>query len=840
MSNEFIIKNGFISKTNSTINGNLTITGTTNTLTGYSKDGTSLLLDHLKSGSIGAAGTIPVSNGSTSTPSWSSVYSAIATTPTQNYIARFGATKLENSTIQENTIGIGIGGPASYTLDVSKSSNSGLFATFPTINVSNTLALQGDGTSTYNFSSYQFSAGNGVVKGVLLASYNSDVVYGNEIQFRTTSYHNMSFWTNSVRRMTILNSGSVGIGTTGPGAKLEIANIGVAVTPVLRLNSGLSGGNTVDINPFVTGVLNSGFEILVGGINRLTIRNDGNMGIGTTDLDGTPAIGRLTVKGSTNNGTTNALVLRDSDEVNITSVNTNGDIITSGTITASSATTDVQVINLGQLKDKVKSGSIDMVTGTWPIYFEKSFPTAGYVTSVWGIDSLGNEVGINVVTQYDYGFEIEVPEDCTVKFDCTYPESPITYLDNMWYGISYVTTNPSPTLTRIGNANLHKVLPIQNKMKGCLLTDAITVNYYLDPLDWSKNITGGTSNLDGTDGQVMIEKPTLYWKFETSGTTNYVKISEYPLAGFSQKPKCYIGAYEAALQRSNSKLASVVNTTTDFRGGNNTSAWDAASNSLLGKPATNYHIVDARTYARNRGTGWNQLIYDNYMELFWLFAIEYATFNSQLAVNSTLTSQGYKQGGLGNGVSTANGTEWTNFNTQNPFINCGASNSLGSGSGEVSVNITDFGGTGVTRTFTVNRYRGVENPFGHIWKFVDGLNVYNNSGVTTMYIIDNPSNLASDTQTNSRTAGVIAQVEGYGKTMLFGSSGDIVPSVTIENMPTTYLCDYFYPNLTANNWKISRLGGTATGGSSAGFLYSNFSASSSSALTSVGSRLSAR
>jgi len=59
-----------------------------------------------------------------------------------------------------------------------------------------------------------------------------------------------------------------------------------------------------------------------------------NVGIGTTDLDGTPAIGRLTVKGSGNTSATNALVLRDSDETNITTVDNDGNFSTTGTITS--------------------------------------------------------------------------------------------------------------------------------------------------------------------------------------------------------------------------------------------------------------------------------------------------------------------------------------------------------------------------------------------------------------------------------------------------------------------------------------------------------------------------
>src|SRR3989339_441447 len=67
-----------------------------------------------------------------------------------------------------------------------------------------------------------------------------------------------------------------------------------------------------------------------GGTEAMTILNTGNVGIGTTDLDGTPAIGILTIKGSTNDGSTNILVGRDSDEANVFSVDTDGSIFALG------------------------------------------------------------------------------------------------------------------------------------------------------------------------------------------------------------------------------------------------------------------------------------------------------------------------------------------------------------------------------------------------------------------------------------------------------------------------------------------------------------------------------
>jgi hypothetical protein len=292
-----------------------------------------------------------------------------------------------------------------------------------------------------------------------------------------------------------------------------------------------------------------------------------------------------------------------------------------------------------------------------------------------------------------------------------------------WYGIEYDVTNSSPAVTRIGNTQLHASLPVQSKMRRCLLNDDGTVNYYLDNDDSTLKEDGQAATLDGSDGQVMEEIPAHYRRFETDGNIRRVKLSTLSLPGFHYVPKQYYSAYEPTVYRPDNKLASVVNLTADYRGGNNNSAWDSAINSLLGKPATSISRTNFRTYARNRGAGWEMNVYETYKNIFWLFIVEHATRNSQAAVNNTLTAEGYRQGGLGDGVTTASSSEWSDFSGYYPFIPCGATNSLGNNTGEVAVEIIDFGGEGINRTFMVPSYRGIENPFGHIWKNTDGVNI---------------------------------------------------------------------------------------------------------------------
>lgn len=61
------------------------------------------------------------------------------------------------------------------------------------------------------------------------------------------------------------------------------------------------------------------------------------------------------------------------------------------------------------------------------------------------------------------------------------------------------------------------------------------------------------------------------------------------------------------------------------------------------------------------------MTYDIQKDLFWLFAVEYATLNSQKAYNAEKDSNGYAQGGLGDGVTTLDGSKWSAFNGYYPF-----------------------------------------------------------------------------------------------------------------------------------------------------------------------------
>ena len=413
--------------------------------------------------------------------------------------------------------------------------------------------------------------------------------------------------------------------------------------------------------------------------------------------------------------------------------------------------------------------------------------------------------------------------------------------DMMAYGIERGRQVSSPTCTRVGNMNLHKSLPVQSLMKGCLLDDNGNVTKYLDANDW----TGETR--DGSAGQVMVEMPRHWRKFywDLDADTIGAKISLYPLNGYHEVKKGYMSAYEASLDRTNNKLASVVNTTAQYRGGNNNSAWDGTYRSLLGLPATAISGTSFRTYARNRKSGsteWNMLTYDAYKTLYWLYVIEYANTNCQAAYNAELTTDGYKQGGLGAGVTEL--WKWGDYNSYYPCVPCGATDSLGNGTGVVTYEIVGSDSTTWYKA-PVPRYRGIENPFGHIWKWVDGLLVLvsadeanGGTGLSKVYVCHDPAKFSSTSYADYEYVGDEARTNGYTKELIFGEGGEIMGK-EIGAGTNTYYCDYHYVNIPTSGSAVRgvRFGGTSNGGAFAGLAYSDSYDALSASPSTFGSRL---
>lgn len=426
----------------------------------------------------------------------------------------------------------------------------------------------------------------------------------------------------------------------------------------------------------------------------------------------------------------------------------------------------------------------------------------------------------------------------------TKPTFPYDY----YYGIEWDSNVASSACTRIGRPELHVSLPIQSKMRRCILRDNGTVAYYLHANDSTKRDTGAAAKLDGTDGQVMVEIPAHYRKFEVDGTKFRCLLSEHALPGFHLVPLAYRSAYEAAVDRTVSatpKLASVVNTSEAFRGGGNNAAYDGTYRTFLGRPATTISLTNFRAYARNRGNagkngaGWNCDVYEVQKTCWWLYAVEYANFNCQLAYNAEPTSEGYKQGGLGPGVTTV--SNWSAYNGYYPFVPCGHTNALGNKTGVVDYAMPDSEG-GVFATVSVPSYRGLENPFGHVWSWTDGCkcNIQSDAagGLSEFFVCTDPAKFQSNDYTDYEKRGDLPRKEGYVKVMMIGEYGENMPA-EVGASSTTYFADYFYTSLptTGESQRGVLFGGAANYGADAGFSYANTYLTASDTTALIGSRL---
>lgn len=384
------------------------------------------------------------------------------------------------------------------------------------------------------------------------------------------------------------------------------------------------------------------------------------------------------------------------------------------------------------------------------------------------------------------------------------------------YGVEWDMESSSPDGKRVGNMQLHRELPIQSGMRGVVLDNNGGINAYLGN-KWSDPDVQLASG-EPENFSIMTMIPRHWYKFYFNGTKFRCMISAIPLPGYKYVDDFFISSYEATIYRSKDLLMSrlgVDSTYNEYRGGDNTAEWDGTYRSLLGRPVTNLTRDQFRQAARKRGSGWEMYTYNAHKILFWLFAVEYATLDSQKPFNAQKDANGFAQGGLGPGPTQM--TDWTNFNNVNPLIPCGYTNEFGNGSGEKAYVVKNASG-GTHATLMANRYRGIENPFGHIWKYTDGANIQvttGDAGLSVLWTTDDPSNFSDTSYTGYDKKGNICRTNGYAKKMLLGEDGDII-AMEVGGSTSTYWCDNYYTNVSVNRMQLVLVGGRSDDGLNAG------------------------
>lgn len=487
--------------------------------------------------------------------------------------------------------------------------------------------------------------------------------------------------------------------------------------------------------------------------------------------------------------------------------------------------TDISIYNSGGSvfeakidKDKLDSGKAS-VTWNWIVgnssnTFVRIYASPNSVTGISTIHKIKLEYG-DLSTEWTPAWE-DIPD-----------------LEERYaYGVEWDTASSSPDGVRVGNIQLHRELPIQSKIRGVILDNKGGIKSYLNNSNWS-NI-----NTEYLTESVMTEIPEHWYKLYQYGTKFRMMLSAIPLPGYSHINQFYISSFESGIDRSSSTLISsygVGSTNVNKRGGDNTAEWDSTYRSLLGCPVTNLTRDQFRQAARKRGSGWEMYTYGAHKTLFWLFAVEYATLNSQKPFNAQKDANGFSQGGLGNGPTQM--TDWTNFNNNNPLIQCGYTNEFGNGSGEKAY-VVKNASDGTHATLMANRYRGIENPFGHIWKHTDGANIQvttGDSGLSILWTTSDPSNFSDTSYTGYDKKGNVCRINGHVKKMLLGEDGDII-ATEVGGSTSTYWCDNYYTSTSVSRMQLVVVGGRSDDGLNAG-LVDVGTTNSSGIANNIGSRL---
>ena len=430
------------------------------------------------------------------------------------------------------------------------------------------------------------------------------------------------------------------------------------------------------------------------------------------------------------------------------------------------------------------------------------------------------ERNINHFTvNYNIELTSTLPNIDTIPIEGTQPED--------WYGVSWSETSSNPDCTRIGNMDMHRSLPIQSMMKPfAFQTQPIHKDQFV-PLkeNFTEAMYGHVNNREAgqvtSTVNVMIKIPEFWYVDDyTPGTkTHNLKICPHAKPGWHHHKEAYVSAYEAFNFGNKGRLISMKSVV----------------------PTVNFTRTNGRTWARANGfdgeAKWNLYTYEEHRAICHLFLVEYATRNSQKAVNTALTPEGFRQGGLGSGCTT--GAATINGAQTWSFIPTGSSDSLGSGSGEVTVTIqqTDSSGSNTsTITRKCNRYRGIENPFGHIWKHTDDIiSIYEGSW-RTYYKSIKPDQFATNKNNSYKPLTSAAVVTGYKTEIRVTPTCDFFAEACTNGSETTYWCDYNFDN-TDTSEHCLLIGGRSDGGGSAGLfdLHSDHGVGASDA--GIGSRL---
>lgn len=324
---------------------------------------------------------------------------------------------------------------------------------------------------------------------------------------------------------------------------------------------------------------------------------------------------------------------------------------------------------------------------------------------------------------------------------------------------------------------------------------------------------------DGSMGQVMVYQPKFYYlvcpvEYDPIDTgigyhlrkANYY-VSGKPRAGFRLHPAFYdasgneidyflTSAYEGSIYDA-SASAYLLNDEQVMNTGEDKFSSIAGARPASGS-SQNLTRPNIEAMAQNRGTNWHGDLIKQVSAEQMLMIIEMGMMNLQTAIAQGVIS-----------------VPWTTGSdtTSSYAATTGSTASLGNGTGRAEKTTTYEGG--VAKEYTVDGktsvcWRGKENFWGNIWKFVYGINFYYEAGKPFLGYVCKDFNYAESKSTdNYENIGFSLPSEnGYISAMGYSTKYDwlFLPS-EVKGNSSLPVGDYYYQNNTWNGYRIAQLGG---------------------------------
>lgn len=338
---------------------------------------------------------------------------------------------------------------------------------------------------------------------------------------------------------------------------------------------------------------------------------------------------------------------------------------------------------------------------------------------------------------------------------------------------------------------------------------------------------------DGSMGQVMVYQPKFYYlvcpvEYDPIDTgigyhlrkANYY-VSEKPRAGFRLHPAFYdasgneidyflTSAYEGSIYDA-SASAYLLNDEQVMNTGEDKFSSIAGARPASGS-SQNLTRPNIEAMAQNRGTNWHGDLIKQVSAEQMLMIVEMGVMNLQTAIAQGIVSLPWTTG---------------SDTTSSYAAATGSTASLGNGTGRAEKTTTYEGG--VAKEYTVDGktsvcWRGKENFWGNIWKFVYGINIWGNGkmGGGQPYICSDFSFAESKNSGNYEPAGfTVTNANGYISAMGYSTACDwlFIASECLGNSSLP-VGDYTYITVNLNGYRIARLGSYwADGGIAGGFCW---------------------